>query len=422
MNTLFMLFSVLVSQQFTMERVVAVVGSEPVLHSEVITLMIESGIDEQSAVTLDWNSPAYQASMDQVITEKLLVEAARREGVYPPEEEVEFAAQESMEEARSGFSSDRQFTDFLASMGMTPSSLRENYETILGDRIAGENFVRLRAGRIMSSLPLDPESYFRENPETVEEVLAPRVLSWIYIPVIAGDVEEQEALLAQVREQIENGETTFSAAAALHSQDGSASTGGDLGWFAPGDMTATFEMQLRNLQPGDIGGPFSTPFGVHLVKVTDRDGELTRASHILRLAAAEPADLDIALARAYQVIERVQAGEDFAAVAGEVSSDPGTVENGGLLGTVNVGNWEGDLHDLVIALEPGEISQPIPVEQSMAVAVFLRMEQEAADWSEFTDDELTSMLQSVFWNGYYDSMVDSLRNSIPVLVNISDEN
>ena len=87
-----------------------------------------------------------------------------------------------------------------------------------------------------------------------------------------------------------------------------------------------------------------------------------------------------------------------------------------------MGNWEGDLHDLVIALEPGDISQPIPVEQSMAVAVFKRMEQEAADWSEFSDDELTGMLQSVFWNGYYDSMVDSLRNSIPVLVNISDEN
>ncbi len=422
MNTLFMFLSILVSQQFTMERVVAVVGSEPVLHSEVITLMIESGIDEQSAATLDWNSPAYRASMEQVITEKLLVEAARREGVYPPEEEVEFAAQESMEEARSGFSSDTQFTDFLASMGMTPSSLRESYETILGDRIAGENFVRLRAGRIMSSLPLDPENYFRENPETVEEVLAPRVLSWIYIPVIAGDVTEQEALLTQVRQQIENGETTFSAAAALHSQDGSASSGGDLGWFTSGDMTATFEMQLKNLEPGDIAGPFSTPFGVHLIKVTDRDGEMTRASHILRLAAAEPADLDTALERAYQVIARVQAGEDFAAVAAEVSSDPGTVEKGGLLGTVNVGNWEGDLHDLVIALEPGDISQPIPVEQSMAVAVFKRMEQEAADWSEFSDDELTGMLQSVFWNGYYDSMVDSLRNSIPVLVNISDEN
>lgn len=422
MNTLFLALVIFLSQQVTLERVVAVVGSEPVLHSEVISLMIESGIDEESAVAADWNSPVYQASLDQVVTEKLLVEAARREGVYPEREEIEQAASESMEEVRSGFSSDQQFTSFLASMGMTPVSLRENYETILGDRIAGENFVRLRAGRVMSSLPLDPENYFRENPETVEEVLTPRVLSWIYIPVLPGDVAEQEALLSEVRNQIETGETTFSAAAALHSQDGSAATGGDLGWFTAGDMTSTFEMQLMNLEPGEIGGPFSTPFGVHLVKVTDRDGNMTRASHILRLAAAGPEDMERALSEAEEVSARIMAGEDFALLAREISSDPRTFQSDGFLGTVNVGNWEGDLHDAVIDLAPGELSRPVPVEQAMAVAVFRRMEQEATDWDEFSEEELSNMLQSVFWNAYYDSMVDSLRNSIPVLVNISDEN
>lgn len=414
--------SVLVLEPFTMERVVAVVGSEPVLHSEVVTLMIESGIDEENAVSAGPESETYRNALDRVVRETLLVEAARREGVYPTREEVQNAVDESMEDARSGFSSEQEFLQYLVSMGMSVSSLRSSYSSILGARIAGENFVRGRAGRVMAAMPLDPVSYFNEHPEAVEDVLAPRVLSWIYIPVLPGNTEDAEAFLTEIRQRISDGEITFSAAALEYSEDGSAASGGDLGWFGRGDMTATFERQVYALEPGEIAGPFTSPFGVHLVKLTDKDDNSVRASHILRMVPSTSSDVDSALALAFELKAQLDAGSDFAVLAEEMSMDPRTAGEGGLIGTVNAGSWDGSLRNAVIDLEPGEESEPVVVEQNMAIAIFKRNDTGAADWSSYQPEELDGMLQSVFWNSYYNHMVDSLSTAIPVRVNIDHEN
>ncbi|HPF31935.1 MAG TPA: peptidylprolyl isomerase, partial [Candidatus Sabulitectum sp.] len=249
MITAFIAAAVLISEPFTMERVVAVVGSEPVLHSDVVTMLIEEGMDQESAAASEQGSDEYTAALEGLVREKLLVEAARRSGVYPTRDEIEDAVDDAMAQARETFSSEAEFTSYLASMGMSVSSLRASYETIMGDRLAGENYIRTRAGRVMSALPLDPAAYFQEHPESVESVLAPRELSWIYLPVLPGGALDEEVLLSQLKTAIEAGETTFSAAAVQYSQDGSASMGGDLGWFGPGDMTATFETQVYALEP-----------------------------------------------------------------------------------------------------------------------------------------------------------------------------
>jgi len=406
----------------TLERVVAVVGSEPVLHSDVVSMLIESGIDEVNAVETDPSSPAYRLAMEQLVEEKLLVEAARRNGIYPGREEIEDAVDNAMAEVRSGFPSEQGFIEFLASMGMTTGALRDSYTALMGDRIAGENYVRLKAGSAMNSLPSDPVAFLSSNPELVEDVLTPRRLSWIYLPVLPGDTQEAETLLTDIRARIEAGETTFSAAAVAYSQDGSAASGGDLDWFGPGDMTATFAREVFSLEPGEIAGPFTTPFGVHLVKLTDRDGELVRASHILIMAGITESDLDSTIATANRICEELRNGAEFREMVSSFSADPRTADTEGYLGTVNVGAWEGDLRNAVIDLAPGEVSAPVVIEESTAVAIFKTETDESVNWSEFTDDELSTMLQSVFWNMSYTGMVDSLRASIPVLVNVTYEN
>jgi parvulin-like peptidyl-prolyl isomerase len=60
---------------------------------------------------------------------------------------------------------------------------------------------------------------------------------------------------------------------------------------------------------------------------------------------------------AQQVIERLQAGEDFAALAGELSTDPGS--EGGDLGWFPRGQMVPEFEEAVFALQPGEISDPV---------------------------------------------------------------
>jgi peptidyl-prolyl cis-trans isomerase SurA len=62
----------------------------------------------------------------------------------------------------------------------------------------------------------------------------------------------------------------FAELARLNSEDGSAARGGDLGWILPGDTVPEFERAMMALKPGELSEPVRTPFGYHLLQVTER--------------------------------------------------------------------------------------------------------------------------------------------------------
>jgi len=84
-------------------------------------------------------------------------------------------------------------------------------------------------------------------------------------------VSDQEARrrLDNLRERIRHGDD-FANLAKIHSDDLSASKGGDLGWLNPGDTVAPFERAMDALQPKEVSAPVQSPFGWHLIQVLER--------------------------------------------------------------------------------------------------------------------------------------------------------
>jgi peptidyl-prolyl cis-trans isomerase SurA len=78
------------------------------------------------------------------------------------------------------------------------------------------------------------------------------------------------AQLAEYKRQIEAGRADFAKLARDHSEDGSASEGGDLGWSTPGMFVPEFEETMSQLQVGQIADPLISRFGVHLIQVLER--------------------------------------------------------------------------------------------------------------------------------------------------------
>lgn len=84
-------------------------------------------------------------------------------------------------------------------------------------------------------------------------------------------VSDQDARtrLNDLRDRIKNG-GDFEKLAKLHSDDLSASKGGDLGWLTPGDTVPQFERAMDALQIKDVSEPIQSPFGWHLIQVLER--------------------------------------------------------------------------------------------------------------------------------------------------------
>ena len=75
--------------------------------------------------------------------------------------------------------------------------------------------------------------------------------------------------LLTFKQRIQAG-SDFADLARQFSQDGSAQTGGDLGWSSPGQFVPEFEEVMARLRPGQISDPLVSRFGVHLIQVIER--------------------------------------------------------------------------------------------------------------------------------------------------------
>lgn len=82
--------------------------------------------------------------------------------------------------------------------------------------------------------------------------------------------EQAARRLRDLKRQIESGERRFEEVAREVSEDGSASAGGDLGWYGPGVMVPEFDEPASRLAPGEISEPVASRFGVHLIQVLER--------------------------------------------------------------------------------------------------------------------------------------------------------
>lgn len=80
---------------------------------------------------------------------------------------------------------------------------------------------------------------------------------------------EAKSRLQEIKQRIDKG-ADFAEEARLHSEDGSAPQGGDLGWLSPGETVPEFEGPMDALKIGQISGLVQSGFGWHLIQVLER--------------------------------------------------------------------------------------------------------------------------------------------------------
>lgn len=87
-------------------------------------------------------------------------------------------------------------------------------------------------------------------------------------PQRSDDAAKQQ--IEQIRKRIAGGADFAKVAGEVSEDPGSKARGGDLDFFGRGQMVKEFEDAAFNAKVGDLAGPVRSPFGYHLIQVTDR--------------------------------------------------------------------------------------------------------------------------------------------------------
>lgn len=156
----------------------------------------------------------------------------------------------------------------------------------------------------------------------------------------------------------------FSAVANKYSEDPSVKqNNGDLYYFTAGLTVPEFEEEVYSLKVGEYSKkPVRTMYGLHIVKLTDKKPryEAIRVSHILlqetKDSTGKVVDSIGTYNKAKSILDRIKNGEDFAKLAGEFSSDPGSASKGGDLGFFDRRRMVQPFDSAAFTLKPGQVS------------------------------------------------------------------
>jgi peptidyl-prolyl cis-trans isomerase SurA len=196
-----------------------------------------------------------QANVSQLADKQLRAEAALaqlKNGADFARVAAEFSeASDAMEggllDWRPGAQLTKKFAEILASM--KPGDITPVIQTSNGLHI----------------LKLVDRRNQKASATIVEQTHARHIL--IKISELTSEADAKRRIV-ELKERLDHG-GKFEELAKLHSEDGSAPSGGDLGWVSPGDTVPEFEQAMKTLKPGQISEPVQSPFGWHLIQVLE---------------------------------------------------------------------------------------------------------------------------------------------------------
>ncbi|HEV2110188.1 MAG TPA: peptidylprolyl isomerase, partial [Gammaproteobacteria bacterium] len=195
------------------------------------------------------------------------------------------------------------------------------------------------------------------------------------------------------------GGADFAATAVAYSDDQQALKGGDLGWRKGAELPTIFATVVPQMKAGDFSAPIQSVSGFHIVKldeVKQGGGEATitqtHARHILIRSGALLSDAQ-AKAKIDAIYKQLKGGADFAKLAAENSSDPGSAKQGGDLGWLDPGATVPEFDTAMNKLQPGEISEPFQTQFGWHIVQVLERRQAAQ-----TDESRRNLAYQAIYN------------------------
>jgi peptidyl-prolyl cis-trans isomerase SurA len=358
------------AQALASERIVAVVGQDVILLSELeeqtVIAATQAGIDPGDAAVM---AELRREVLEQMVADLVVVAAAGADtSITVSESSVSEALEAELSEIRTRFPTPADFErEIERSQWRTMENYRKSLRRIKRRELLAQAFLSKHGSRIQAP-PIGEEevrAYFEENAArfgTKPATVRIRELDLLVQPTEPA-LAEARALADSLLAEIRQGASFAELARAFSEDPASAERGGDLGYFRRGAMVPAFEEAAFGIDSvGGLAGPVESAFGIHVIRLDDRQGEEIKARHILIVPEISEADRSVARALGEALVDSLAAGADFDSLRARYSSSPrpGDEPVEGPASQLPA-EWQTALRDLPVGGTSGLLSTPAGV-------------------------------------------------------------
>jgi len=397
MNRIILLFSLLstfaaflggVAYAETLDRIVAVVEDDVILSRE---------LDQEVAVVasrLSSNNvqmpPEYvlrKQVLERMIVDKLQRQLAARSGIQVSDEMLRSSVGDIA--ARNNMSVEN-FKQELARQGMDYKAFEDNLRNeIIINQLRGREIgsrIKVTDAEVNHYMETQNKAGSGNNQYHLGHILI-SIPSGASSGVIQKARDKAERIVADLRRGADFRETAIS-----ESNDDNALKGGDLGWRNLGQIPTIFADLVPRMAQGDVSDPIRSPSGFHVIKMLETEGSAhhivtkTKVRHIL-VKTNELVDDAEAQKRLHALKQRIEDGDDFAALARAHSDDKGSAINGGSLDWVSPGALVPPFEEAMNKLEINRISAPVQTQFGWHIIQVLGRESQD-DSDQFRKDKV----------------------------------
>ena len=374
------------------EEVAWIVGDEAIFKSDIE----EQYLQLQYERTPIEGNP-YCVIPEQIAIEKLFLHQAKIDTI----EVANSTVQQSV---------DARINYFIANLGSKEKveeyfrkplpEIREQLMNTVRDQYTIQQ-VQSNLTKDVKATPADVRKFYNSIPKDSLPLIQKQVEVEIITinPVIPQqEIDEVKSRLRDYAQRVNNGESDFATLALLYSEDGSAMTGGEIGFKSRNDLVTEYANVAFNLNdPKKVSKIVETEFGYHIIQLIEKRGDRINTRHILLKPKVSQKDLDSAVAKLDSLRKDIVANKyTFEQAALYVSQDKDSRNNKGLMMNPNthttlfeMADLPDDIGKVVDKLNVGEMSEPfITINQSnnrqqvAMVKLVRRIEAHKADLAE----------------------------------------
>ncbi len=347
----------LMAQPTVLDRIVAIVGRECILLSDLNAQTEFYAFNNRI-------DPSAQGLKEQVlqamINEKLILARAIEDTTISIREEDITSQLDALIAQRVQQAGSEQRLEEL--YGMPITKIKREFRDDTRKQMLVQTLQQMKFGDVQVSRREVEEFYalYKDSlPNVPEELDLYHIfkLPKVGEPALKATMAKAQSILDSIKI---GGD--FADFAKRYSEDkGTAGYGGDLGFARRGQFLKEFEEAVFSLKENQLANIVETPIGLHIMQLIERRGESVHARHILFKIERTSIDEESAKASLSALRDSALHGESFSDLAKRHSEDKESGPLGGLLGKFPISQFDQSLLDVVKNLKEGDISEPVDV-------------------------------------------------------------